>query len=65
MNAISEAAIGSIVKNLTEIDPSQSVSLLKAMSGNDLAQQLSALAAALSGSQQGVKAGQTTPPVTP
>jgi hypothetical protein len=65
MDQIREAALGSIAKNLVEIDPAQAVSLLKATSGNDLAQQLTALTAALASAQQNVKTGQTTPPTTP
>ena len=64
VSTIREAALGSIVKKLTELDASEAVSVLKATSGNDLAAQITALAAALSSSQQGVKAAQTTPPPT-
>ena len=65
MQQVQLAATGSIVKSLTEMDPAQAVSVLKATSGNEVASQIAALAAALSGNQQGAKTAQTTPPVTP
>ena len=64
MNQIQLAAVGAIVKGMTEIDPAQAVSILKATSGNEVAATIAQLAAALGGSQQAVKAAQTTPPVT-
>lgn len=65
MNAIAAAATGNIVRNLTEVDPMQAISVLKATSGNDLAQQLGALLAALSSNQIGAKVAGATPPPTP
>jgi len=65
MNIVAEAAIGSIVKKLTEIDAAEAVSVLKATSGNEVASQLSALLAALNSGGQGVKAMGNTPPTTP
>lgn len=64
MNVIAESAVGNIIKNLTEIDPAQAVSILKATSGNEVAATIAQLAAALAGGQQTVKAAQTTPPPT-
>lgn len=64
MQAISAASVGNIVKRLTEVDPLEAISVLKSTSGNDLAQQLAQLMSTLAATQQGVKAGQTTPPVT-
>ena len=64
MNIIAESAIGNITKGLTEVDPTQAASVLKTLSGNDLAQSLGQLLAALNSGQQGVKSAQTTPPVT-
>lgn len=65
MNAISQAATGAIVKSLIEVDPSQSVSENKLLTGNDTAAMLANLLAALNSGQQGVKAAGNTPPVTP
>ena len=65
MNVIAEAAVGNIVKNLTEMDPGQAASILKTLSGNEVASQLSALLAAIASGQQQVKGAQTTPPPTP
>jgi len=64
MNQLSLAAVGSIVKNMSELDPAQAVSILKATSGNEVAATIAQLAAALSSGQQVTKAAQTTPPVT-
>jgi len=65
MNIVAEAATATAVNVLLNMDPSQAVSEQKVLSGNDLAQQLSALLTALNSGQQGVKSAQTTPPVTP
>ena len=65
MDQVRLAAIGSIVKSLTEVDPTEAVSMLKATTGNDLAQAISALQAAISSSQMQAKTAQTTPPTTP
>jgi hypothetical protein len=62
MNQIRELAMGSLAKSMTELDPSQAIAILKATTGNESASQISALLAALSSGQQGVKAAQTTPP---
>lgn len=62
---IRRAATASAVKGLLEVDPIEAISTLKALSGNDSAQGLATLLAALNSGQQGVKAAQTTPPVTP
>lgn len=65
MNAISQAATTVAVNKLLNMDPSEALSLVKANSGNDVAQQMQQLLAALNSGQQGVKSAQTTPPVTP
>lgn len=62
---IRRAATSAAVKNLLEADPIEAVSTLKVLSGNDSAQTLATLLAALNSGQQGVKVAQTTPPVTP
>lgn len=59
------ATTGAIVKNLLEVDPGEAISVQKELSGNDTAQMLAQLLAALNSGQQGVKSAQTTPPVTP
>lgn len=64
VNTIRESALGSIVKSLTESDPTEAVSVLKMLSGNDQAQQLQSLLAAIASGQQVVKTAQSTPPET-
>jgi len=64
MNQIRELAMGSLAKSMTELDPTQAVSMLKATTGNEPAAQISALLAALASGQQQTKAAQSTPPVT-
>jgi ABC-type transporter Mla subunit MlaD len=61
--AIAEAALGNITRRMSELDPSEAASILKTTQG-DLAAQIGALAAAISGSQQLTKGAQTTPPPT-
>ena len=64
MNLIREAAVGSIIKNMTEVDPTQAMAVLKMTTGNDSAAQISSLLAAIASGQQAAKVAQTTPPVT-
>lgn len=64
MNVLAEAVVGRIAKDMAEVDPSESVAIQKLLSGNDLAQNLSALGSAIAQIQQLVKGAQTTPPVT-
>lgn len=65
MAAIHDAVTTIAVNKLLNMDPSEAISLVKSMSGNDVAAQMQQLLAALNSGQQGVKAAQTTPPVTP
>jgi hypothetical protein len=62
VNALREAALGSALKGLVELDPAQALSQVKALSGNDLASQLLQLISALGGTQQAAKVSQSTPP---
>ena len=64
LNQIAEAATASAVKALLEVDPLEAISTVKALTGNDLAQVLSSLLAALQSGQIGTKTAQTTPPPT-
>ena len=64
MNLLREASIGAITKNMTEVDPTQAMSILKMTTGDAVSQQLASLVAVLSANQQNVKAAQTTPPAT-
>lgn len=64
VNVMAESALGSVVKRMNEVDPAEAVAILKATSGNEVAATIAQLAAALGANQQGVKAAQTTPPVT-
>lgn len=60
-NAITTMAVNKILN----LDPAEAVSLMKAMTGNDLGQQITGLVAAIGAGQQATKGAQTTPPVTP
>lgn len=64
LNVINQALITQAVNKLLNIDVEEAVATLKATSGNDLAQQLSALLTALNSGQQGVKSAGNTPPPT-
>lgn len=63
LDIMAEASLAQQVKNLNELDPVEAMSEVKAFTGNDVASQISALGAAISGIQQLVKTAQTTPPV--
>lgn len=65
INAISEAALGAVIKGLIEIDPAEALSQVKALTGDDAASRVISALTALGYGQQGVKAAQTTPPTTP
>lgn len=65
MQQVQIAATGQIIKNLSEVDPTEAIAVLKATSGNDLAQQISALTSALSQAQQASKTAGQTPPTSP
>jgi len=65
MNTILTAAVGAIVKKLTEIDVAEATAIVKASTGQDLAGSISALMAALASGQVTAKTAQTTPPPTP
>lgn len=65
VNVLAESLLSVACKNLHEVDPMQAVSAVKALTGDDIAAKVANLVGALSSNQQGVKAAQTTPPVTP
>lgn len=64
LNILAEQLIGAACKRIVEVDPTEAVSVLKTLTGNDMGQQLSALMAALASGQEGAKMAQTTPPPT-
>lgn len=64
MNSIREAAVGNIVRRMTELDPSESAAILKTTQG-DLAAQLASYMAVIANAQQTSKTAGNTPPVTP
>jgi len=64
VNAVREAVLSSALKGLVEIDPTQAMSQLKLISGNDLGAQITQLLASLASNQQQTKVAQTTPPET-
>lgn len=64
LGAITRAATAKAIKALLENDAEEAASTQKILSGNDLAQQLAQLTAAVASIQQSVKAAQTTPPQT-
>ena len=61
-NAMGVARLAT-VKQLIEVDPTESVAVNKMMTGNDVASQMQSLLAALNSGGQGVKSMQTTPPI--
>ena len=63
MNAITEAAIGNVVKNLTEFDTGEATAMSTILR-TELAPFMSALNGVIGLAQQNVKGAQTTPPVT-
>lgn len=64
VNILAETYLAIAVKNAHELSPKDAVSTLKEISGNDLAQQVSALGAAIASIQQSMKGAQTTLPET-
>jgi len=64
LGTVLTAAVGKIVKALTEADAEEAVSLSKVMSGDDVAQKIASLIGALGFGQIGAKTAQTTPPPT-
>lgn len=63
--ALADAYLAVALKNAHEIDPSEAIANVKALTGNDAADQLSKLLAALASGQQASKVAGNTPPVTP
>lgn len=63
MNLIAQASTGAIVKNLSEVDPMESVSVANVLR-SELAPLVSNLAGAIASIQQYAKTAQTTPPPT-
>lgn len=61
---LQQAAVGNVVRRLTELDISESAAQNKVATGNDLASTMSALLASLNSGQQGVKSAISTPPTT-
>jgi hypothetical protein len=61
---LQQAAVGNVVRRLTELDISESTAQNKVATGNDLAAQLGAMLTALNSGQQGVKSAITTPPTS-
>lgn len=61
---LQQAAVGNVVRRLTELDISEAASQNKIATGNDLATQLGAMLTALNSGQQGVKSAISTPPTT-
>lgn len=62
-NQVADAAMAQAIKGFNEMDPQQALALSKGLSA-DLPDVLASLLAALNSGQEGVKAAQTTPPVT-
>jgi len=65
VNVLQQAGIVMGVNKLLNMDPTEAISVLKGMTGNDLSQQLAALMAAISSGEVTSKTGGNTPPVTP
>lgn len=63
VNALTETALGAMIKRLVEVDVQESAAEGKLLS-SDLANVVSQLGAAVAAIQQLTKSAQTTPPVT-
>lgn len=63
--AMADQAMGAVLNKMVTMDPNEAIAISKAMTGNDTAQMMTQLLAALNSGQQSVKSAQTTPPVTP
>lgn len=61
---LGNAVLTMAVNKIMNLDPAEAVSMMKAMTGNDLGQQMAQLVAAIGAGQQATKGAQTTPPVT-
>lgn len=64
INTILAAAVGTIVKVLTEVDPTQAMSEQVLLTGNRVAEMVANLNAGIAAIQQLLKGAQTTPPQT-
>jgi len=64
LNVLAEQLLSVAAKGLHEVDPTEAISTLKTLTGNDPAQSMNAILAALAANQQNVKAAQTTPPTS-
>jgi hypothetical protein len=64
VNVLSETALAAALKGLSEVDPTEAKSLQALFTGNQVAEQIASLGAAVAGLQEIVKAAQTTPPPT-
>lgn len=62
--ALNRAILGRVVNSLLDTEPTDALAAQKVFSGNDVAQQITSLLAALASGQQGAKVAQTTPPPT-
>ncbi|HMQ16779.1 MAG: RebB family R body protein [Planctomycetes bacterium] len=64
LGTVLTAAVGKIVKALTEADAEEAASLNKVFSGDDVASKIASLLSALGSGQVAAKTAQTTPPPT-
>ena len=65
LNILAESALNQALKGQNELDPVESLGLVKGLTGNDLAKQIADLSAVIASIQQQMKGANTTPPVTP
>ncbi len=64
LQQVAVANVGKVLDNINNSSVHEAVAINKMATGNDLASVITALSAAMSSNQQGVKTAQTTPPVT-
>jgi hypothetical protein len=64
LREIGKSNLGRILDNLNNYDPIESRAANQAISGNNTAEIMAALTAAMAQNQQAVKAAQSTPPVS-
>lgn len=61
VNALSEAALGQALKGMTEVDPTEAIAQVKQLTGNDLAAQISQLAASVATIQETLRTVRPAP----
>lgn len=64
MNGLSQTLVGSLAKQIIELDPAEAASIGRAVTDDQIGLKIAGLLGSLSFAQVGAKVAQTTPPVT-